>query len=59
MHRVTKAMSPSNLSGLKGMGRLKALRAAQLAMLAKNRMENEGNGLPPTWGAFVLSGEWR
>ncbi len=42
---------------LKGMGR-EALRAAQLAMLKKNRMENDGNGLPATWGAFVRSGEW-
>ncbi len=44
---------------LEGMGRLEALRAAQLAMLKKNRMENDGNGLPATWGAFVLSGGWR
>ena len=44
---------------VKGMGRLEALRAAQLAMLKKNRMEHDGNGLPATWGAFVLSGEWR
>ncbi len=43
---------------LKGMGRHEALRAAQLAMLQKNRMEH-GDALPSTWGAFVLSGEWR
>ncbi len=43
---------------LKGMGRYEALRAAQLAMLASNRMEH-GEPLPSTWGAFVLSGEWR
>ena len=42
---------------LKGMGRLEALRSAQLAMLNKNRMEH-GDPLPSTWGAFVLSGEW-
>ncbi len=42
----------------KGMGRHEALRAAQLAMLAMNRMEH-GDALPSTWGAFVLSGEWR
>ena len=30
---------------LKGMGRLEVLRVAQLAMLRKNRMENDGNGL--------------
>ncbi len=43
---------------LVGMGRHEALRAAQLAMLASNRMEH-GDALPSTWGAFVLSGEWR
>ena len=42
----------------KGMGRHEALRAAQLDMLAQNRMEH-GEALPSTWGAFVLSGEWR
>ncbi len=42
----------------KGMGRHEALRAAQLEMLQRNRMEH-GNALPSTWGAFVLSGEWR
>jgi CHAT domain-containing protein len=42
----------------KGMGRLEALRAAQLAMLRRNRIEH-GEALPSTWGAFVLSGEWR
>jgi CHAT domain-containing protein len=41
-----------------GMGRHEALRAAQLEMLARNRAEH-GTGLPSTWGAFVLSGEWR
>jgi CHAT domain-containing protein/tetratricopeptide (TPR) repeat protein len=35
-----------------------ALRAAQLAALARNRAEH-GDPLPATWGAFVLSGEWR
>ncbi len=34
------------------------LRVAQVDMLAKNRMEH-GAALPSTWGAFVLSGEWR
>lgn len=42
----------------KDMGRHEALRAAQLAMLQKNRAEH-GKALPSTWGAFVLSGEWR
>ena len=35
------------------MGRLEALRAAQLAMLKKNRVENDGNGLPATWGLAI------
>jgi CHAT domain-containing protein len=42
----------------KKMGRGEALRAAQLEMLARNRAEH-GDALPSTWGAFVLSGEWR
>ncbi len=41
-----------------GLGRHEALRAAQLEMLRNNRAR-EGRGLPSTWGAFVLSGEWR
>ena len=41
------------------MGKLEALREAQLWMLKKNRRENHGDGLPQTWGAFVLSGDWR
>ncbi len=40
------------------MGKLAALRRAQLDMLARNR-EQFGEGLPATWGAFVLSGDWR
>ena len=35
-----------------------ALRAAQLALLERNRGES-GTALPATWGAFVLEGEWR
>jgi len=42
----------------KGMGKSEALRQAQLDMLDENRREH-GNGLPSTWGAFVLSGDWR
>ena len=42
----------------KGMGRHAALRAAQLSMLARNRAEH-GDARPSSWGAFVLSGEWR
>jgi CHAT domain-containing protein len=40
-------------------GKLQALRGAQLEMLAKHRREHQGKGLPFTWGAFVLDGEWR
>ena len=40
------------------MGRLEALREAQLSLLQSNR-EQYGEALPRTWGAFVLSGEWR
>lgn len=43
---------------LRGMARHEALRAAQLTMLKRNRIEF-GEGLPSTWGAFVLAGEWR
>jgi CHAT domain-containing protein len=43
---------------LKKQGRADALRNAQLEMLAKNRAI-EHDALPSTWGAFVLSGEWR
>ena len=39
--------------------KLDALRNAQLDMLKKNRIEHKGNGLPVTWGAFVLDGDWR
>ncbi|MBI1849049.1 MAG: CHAT domain-containing protein [Planctomycetes bacterium] len=42
----------------KGQGKLEALRGAQLDMLARNR-ERYGQALPSTWGAFVLSGDWR
>ncbi len=35
-----------------------ALRQAQLDLLKRNRIENQGAGLPHTWGAFVLSGAW-
>ena len=41
-----------------GEGKLEALRHAQLAMLKRNR-ERYGLARPSTWGAFVLSGEWR
>ena len=38
--------------------RAEALRNAQLEILARNRA-SEHDALPSTWGAFVLSGEWR
>ena len=41
------------------MGKLESLREAQLWMLRENRRTNDGDGLPYTWGAFVLSGDWR
>ncbi len=43
---------------LKKQGRAEALRNAQLEILAKNRA-GEHDPLPSTWGAFVLSGDWR
>jgi CHAT domain-containing protein/tetratricopeptide (TPR) repeat protein len=43
---------------VKKMGRLEALHAAQIEMLARNRTEH-GDGRPWTWGAFVLDGDWR
>lgn len=42
----------------KGMPRGVALHAAKLRMLQRNRIENDGDARPGTWGAFVLSGEW-
>ena len=36
--------------------RIQALREAQLTMLRRNRIEH-GEGLPSTWGAFVLEGD--
>jgi len=43
---------------LSDLGKLEALRRAQLRMLEANRREY-GEGLPSTWGAFVLDGDWR
>ena len=43
---------------LKRMPRHAALRAAQLLMLSRNRAQYD-RPIPSTWGAFVLSGEWR
>jgi len=43
---------------VEGRSKLQALRRAQLEMLRSNRAEF-GDGRPATWGAFVLSGDWR
>ena len=43
----------------RGQSTLESLRGAQLDMLKQNRIENGGEGLPSTWGAFVLDGAWR
>jgi CHAT domain-containing protein len=37
----------------------KALRDAQLWLLNENRRRDPNSPRPSTWGAFVLSGEWR
>ena len=42
-----------------GLGTHEALRAAQLAMLRDNLAGPGGDPRPSTWGAFVLSGDWR
>ncbi|NQU47844.1 MAG: CHAT domain-containing protein [Planctomycetes bacterium] len=43
----------------KSMSRGEALHEAKLRMLRRNRIDNAGNALPSTWGAFVLSGNWK
>ncbi|MFQ5748930.1 MAG: CHAT domain-containing protein [Planctomycetota bacterium] len=43
----------------KGMEKLDALHAAKLRMLAQSRSDYQGDARPSTWGAFVLSGDWR
>lgn len=40
-------------------GTLEALRNAQLERLRANRARYAGDGVPVTWGAFVLDGDWR
>jgi len=42
-----------------GKSAARALREAQIEMLARNRKRFDNEGRPGTWGAFVLSGEWR
>lgn len=44
---------------INGKSKLEALRHAQLEMLKLNRIDNDGDGLPSTWGAFVLDGAWK
>ncbi len=42
-----------------GEGKIEALRGARLDLLRANRARRAGRGEPWTWGAFVLSGDWR
>jgi len=42
----------------KGMSRGDALHQAKLRMLRRNRIDHDGDAIPSTWGAFVLSGSW-
>jgi len=42
-----------------GMSKGDALREAQLGMLRRKRARNNGDSMPWTWGAFMLSGDWR
>jgi CHAT domain-containing protein len=41
------------------MGKAEALHDAKLRMLRQNRAEFKGDARPETWGAFVLSDDWR
>jgi CHAT domain-containing protein/tetratricopeptide (TPR) repeat protein len=43
----------------KNMSRGAALQEAKLRMLRRNRIDNSGDAMPSTWGAFVLSGDWK
>ncbi len=42
----------------KGLSRGEALHQAKLRMLRRNRIDHDGDAMPSTWGAFVLSGAW-
>ena len=42
----------------KRMSRGEALHQAKLKLLRLNRIQQNGDALPSTWGAFVLSGKW-
>jgi CHAT domain-containing protein len=45
---------------LKKMGRLEALREAQLWLMRGRDESGKGQRLPPhAWAGFVLSGDWR
>lgn len=41
------------------MSKVEALHQAKLRMLRQNRVDFQGDARPETWGAFVLSGDWR
>ena len=43
---------------VEGKSKSEALRGAQLEMLERNRKEHNGDGMPSTWGAFILDGVW-
>jgi CHAT domain-containing protein len=43
----------------KGLDKLEALHQAGLRMLRQNRADYAGDARPETWGAFVMSGDWR
>jgi CHAT domain-containing protein len=43
----------------RGQGASDALRGARLEMLERNRARYRGDARPSSWGAFVLSGDWR
>ncbi len=44
---------------IEGEDKLTALRGAQLQQLKRNRARYRGEGLPGSWGAFVLEGSYR
>jgi len=43
----------------RGLEKLEALHEAKIHMLEENRAAYRGDARPSTWGAFVLSGDWR
>jgi len=58
--RVTAEMMKDFYINLwqKKMSRGDALHEAKLRTLRRNRIEQGGDAMPSTWGAFVLSGDW-